>query len=141
MVGELRAGKAAREAVRIEWQYRRVLLVPFSDEPLIDVAVALLRVYPLHRIFSNIEQKGVVEDLEVLPIAVAPRAGRYTCSARTICAGTAPRAALIPAANRCRQKRHLLRHNPAQNPARPPDHGGDARAPFEQRGRTAETAA
>jgi hypothetical protein len=73
MVGEFRSGKAAREAPWIERQHGRVPLVPFRDKPFVDVPMALLRIGSLHQVLRPIEQEGVVEDLEILPIAVADR--------------------------------------------------------------------
>jgi DNA-binding MarR family transcriptional regulator/GNAT superfamily N-acetyltransferase len=73
MVGEFRSGKAAREAPWIEWQHGRIRRVPFRDKPFVDVPMALLRIGSLHRVLRHIEQEGVVEDLEILPIAVADR--------------------------------------------------------------------
>src|ERR1700730_4716206 len=73
MVGELRSGKAACEALRIERQHPCVPLVPFRDKPFVQVPLALLEIGSLHRVLHHIEQEGVVEDLEVVPIAVAGR--------------------------------------------------------------------
>src|SRR6516164_7730314 len=68
------------EAVRAERQHRRVPFVPLRDEPFTDAPVALFQVFSLHRIPSDIEQKGVVQDLEVLPVAVAPRLLVVSCA-------------------------------------------------------------
>ena len=73
MVGEFRSGKAAREALWSERQHGRVPLVPFRDKPFADVPMALVQIGSLHRVLRHIEQEGVVEDLEILPIAVAYR--------------------------------------------------------------------
>jgi hypothetical protein len=73
MVGELCPGKAERKALRIERQHRRVPLVPLRDQPIVDGAVPRLEVRAVHRILDHIEEEGVVEDLEVFPIAVARR--------------------------------------------------------------------
>ena len=73
VIRQLRAGETAREALRIERQHRCVPLVPFRDKPLVHVAMALLQIGSFHRVLRHIEQKGVVEDLEVFPITVAGR--------------------------------------------------------------------
>jgi hypothetical protein len=73
MFGEFRSGKAAREALWIERQHGRDPLVPFPNKPFVDVPMALLQIGSLHRVLRHIEQEGVVEDLEILPIAVADR--------------------------------------------------------------------
>ena len=73
MVGEFRPGKAGRKALRIERQHCRIPLVPLRDQPIIDVAMPFLEVSAFHRILDHVEQKGVVEDLEVFPVAVARR--------------------------------------------------------------------
>ena len=71
MVSKLGTSEPTGEAARIERQHCRVPFVPLRDEPFIDAAVPLFQVCSLHRITNDIEQKGVVEDLQVLPIAVA----------------------------------------------------------------------
>src|SRR5215831_9645402 len=71
MVGEFCPGKAGRKALRIKWQHCRVPLVPLCDQPVIDTAIPVLEVSALHRVLDHIEEEGVVEDLEIFPVAVA----------------------------------------------------------------------
>src|SRR5690242_9754125 len=73
MVGELRPGEAAREALRIERQHGGVPFVPLRDKPLVHVPVALLQIGSLHRVLRHIKQERVLEDFQVFPIAVAGR--------------------------------------------------------------------
>src|SRR4051794_28058721 len=73
MVGKLGPGEAQGKALRVERPHRSVPVLPFGDETLVDVGMAILEVGTLHRILHDIEQERIVEDLEVLPVAVADR--------------------------------------------------------------------
>src|SRR6201985_1750496 len=73
MVGELFPGEAACKTLRIERQHGRVPFVPLRDQPVIDVPMPILKVGTLHRILYDVEEEGVVEDFEILPVAIARR--------------------------------------------------------------------
>src|SRR6266849_3034028 len=70
MVGEVCTGETACEAVRVERQHGRIPLLPLCDEPVVNVLVAFLQICAFHRIMGYIEQEGVIEDLEIFPVAV-----------------------------------------------------------------------
>src|SRR5215469_16395461 len=73
MVGKLSPSEAIGKALRVERQHGRVPCVPLRDQPIIDVAMPVLEVRSLHRILDHVEKKGVVEDLEVFPVAISCR--------------------------------------------------------------------
>src|SRR5437868_5776238 len=73
MVGELFPGEAACKTLRIERQHGRVPFFPLRDQPVIDVPMPILKVGTLHGILDNVEEEGVAEDFQILPVAIARR--------------------------------------------------------------------
>lgn len=66
MVGEVRGGEHFAEAVGDLRQHGSVPRFPRRDQPIEHVLAPVLQVGPLARVCHDVEQVGVVADLEVL---------------------------------------------------------------------------
>ena len=76
VVGELIAGEVAGGACINFRQHGCVPCVPLRHDSVIDIFAALLQVGTLHRVLNDIEEKRVVEDLQILVVAVSRRSLR-----------------------------------------------------------------
>ena len=74
MVGKLSTGEIVGGTFVDLRQHGGVPLVPIRRYPVKNVLTALLQVGTLHRVLDNIEEKCVVEDLQILVVAVSRRA-------------------------------------------------------------------
>src|SRR5262245_35231333 len=73
MVGIATAGEIFRKAGCSLRQHLGVPVVPGGDELVVEVLAALLHVGALKGILDNIEEKSVVENLEIFPVTDASR--------------------------------------------------------------------
>ncbi len=76
MVGKLATGEVIREAFINLRQHGCVPGVPFRRHSVINIFTPLLQIGALHRVLHYIEEKRVVEDLQILVVAVSRRALR-----------------------------------------------------------------
>ena len=70
MIGLLLGRDRLREGLQPLGDHLGVPGVPFTDQPVIDVAVAFPQVGPFHRVRDHVEKEGVRPDLQHLPITV-----------------------------------------------------------------------
>ena len=69
MIGQLGSGEIICRTRRGLAKHLQVPDIPFADEALIDILMALLHVGALHRIIDDVEQERVVQNLEIFPVA------------------------------------------------------------------------
>ena len=73
VVRKLIAGEVVSAALINFRQHGRVPFVPLRHDPVVDILAALFQVGALHRILDDVEEERVVEDLQILVVAVARR--------------------------------------------------------------------
>src|SRR5260370_39580771 len=73
MVGKFLAIEAVRETFLDLRQDGSAPVVPFADQALIHVLLAVLEIGALQRVFHNVEEERIVEDFEEFVIAIADR--------------------------------------------------------------------
>jgi len=71
VIGPLIAADAACIAFVDFLQHGGVPCVPLGHQPIVDIRLPLFQVGALHRIGNDVEEKRVVENLEVLVIAIS----------------------------------------------------------------------
>ena len=71
MVGKLTAGEVRGRALINLRQHGRVPVIPFRRNPVIYVLPPSLQIGPLHGVVGDVEKKCVVEDLQILIVAVS----------------------------------------------------------------------
>src|SRR5258708_9061960 len=73
MVGKFLAIEAVRETFLDLRQHGSAPIIPFADQALIHVLLAVLEIGALQRVFHNVEEERIVEDFEEFGIALADR--------------------------------------------------------------------
>ncbi len=71
MVGKLTAGEVGSRALIHLRQHGCVPRIPLRRNPVVNILPPRLQIGPLHRVVGDIEEKCVVEDLQILEVAVS----------------------------------------------------------------------
>ena len=71
MVGQLTAGKVRGRALIYLRQHGCVPRIPLRCNPVVNIFPARLQVGPLHGVIGDIEEKCVVEDLQIFKVTVS----------------------------------------------------------------------